>query len=108
MVAYFWLLICHTECSVVFQSISNFSKNYISTNNSKYILLVLFLNVTSFSFFRDKTRYRSRSRDRGGDHRRGGVASIGLHDPMPKHRDGRDRDRDRVSSYDRKSREYRR
>lgn len=57
---------------------------------------------------KDKTRYRSRSRDRGGDHRRGGVASIGLHDPMPKHRDGRDRDRDRVSSYDRKSREYRR
>jgi len=57
---------------------------------------------------KDKTRYRSRSRDRGGDHRRGGVASIGLHDPMPKHRDGRDRDRDRVGSYDRKSREYRR
>ena len=67
---------------------------------------MLFFKRDFVSFFRDKTRYRSRSRDRGGDHRRGGVASIGLHDPMPKHRDRRDRDR--VGGYDRKSREYKR
>ena len=51
-------------------------------------------------FFREKVRYRSRSRDRDYG-RRGGVASIGLNDEKR-------RDRDRGGRYDRKDRDYQR
>ena len=68
--------------------------------------------IDHFFCFRDKSRHRSRSRDRQADWGRGGVASVGLHDepprerPRSKHDSRRDRDRDR--GYDRKNRDFNR
>ena len=70
--------------------------------------------IDHFFCFRDKSRHRSRSRDRQADWGRGGVASVGLHDepprerPRSKHDSRRDRDRDRDRGFDRKNRDFNR